>query len=131
MAAPLMVNLSRSYSPSSITTIAVSTPSEAHSLTPTVFENHAESFRSDIVCDNARIEAYVGDTPQDFPTKELAAPLPFLPKPNTDPNLVTWDGPDDPTNPQNWSFWYKSWLTAVSSLTILAVYVSLSPVRPV
>jgi hypothetical protein len=24
-----------------------------------------------------------------------------------DPNLVTWDGPDDPENPRNWTFQHK------------------------
>ncbi len=63
--------------------------------------------------------------PQDPPlkTKPSASPLPFLPKPNTDPNLVTWDGADDLENPQNWSFWYKWWITIVCTVMTLNVYV--------
>lgn len=33
------------------------------------------------------------------------------PTPQVDPHLITWSGPDDPTNPQNWSFKYKIWVT--------------------
>lgn len=29
-----------------------------------------------------------------------------------DTNMVTWDGPNDPSNPQNWSTKYK-WFTTV------------------
>jgi hypothetical protein len=32
-----------------------------------------------------------------------------------DPNMVTWDSPDDPTNPQNWTIEYK-WLVTVVCL---------------
>jgi hypothetical protein len=27
--------------------------------------------------------------------------------------FVTWDGPDDPENPKNWSCAYKWWVTAI------------------
>lgn len=37
-------------------------------------------------------------------------------------NIVTWDGPDDPTNPKNWSFGRK-WL--VTSLVSLMTFMSL------
>ena len=33
---------------------------------------------------------------------------PVEPEPEQpDPNLITWAGPDDPENPQNWNFWTK------------------------
>ncbi|CCG83650.1 putative MFS multidrug transporter [Taphrina deformans PYCC 5710] len=38
---------------------------------------------------------------------------------NTDVYLVEWDGPDDPENPQNWSFARKAWLTALLSMICL------------
>ncbi|KAI0270437.1 major facilitator superfamily domain-containing protein [Gloeopeniophorella convolvens] len=60
-------------------------------------------------------------TKPEHASKLMPAPLPFLPKPSTDPNLVTWDGPDDPANPQNWSFWYKWWLTIVCTVMTLNV----------
>jgi hypothetical protein len=37
-----------------------------------------------------------------------------------DPNLVDFDGPDDPANPMNWPFRKKLILTAtISSITLL------------
>lgn len=33
--------------------------------------------------------------------------------PDKDPNLVDWDGPDDPENPQNWSL-RKKWVVTMS-----------------
>ncbi|KAH9991078.1 hypothetical protein BJV77DRAFT_1068576 [Russula vinacea] len=74
--------------------------------------------------------AYDGENSQEPTPKNKSSPppLPFLPKPNTDPNLVKWDGPDDPENPQNWSFWYKSWITMVSTTATLNVtFASLAP----
>jgi len=37
-----------------------------------------------------------------------------------DPNIVTWDGPDDPTNPMNWTM-RKKWsnIAVLSILTII------------
>jgi MFS transporter, DHA1 family, multidrug resistance protein len=40
-----------------------------------------------------------------------------------DPNLVTWEGPNDPANPQNWSTRYKWWVTIVCSIITVNVYV--------
>ncbi|KAG8922392.1 hypothetical protein FRC00_007490 [Tulasnella sp. 408] len=34
---------------------------------------------------------------------------PAKPSQDADPNVVTWDGPDDPANPQNWSG-KKKWI---------------------
>jgi multidrug resistance protein len=47
-----------------------------------------------------------------------------------DPNLVTWDGPDDPDNPKNWAF-RKRWAATliVSSFTFISP-VSSSMVAP-
>lgn len=39
-----------------------------------------------------------------------------------DPELVAWDGPDDPANPRNWPFSVKVFQT-----TIVAIYTLLSP----
>jgi hypothetical protein len=35
--------------------------------------------------------------------------------------LVTWDGPDDPENPKNWSYVYKWWVTAIICIVSLNV----------
>jgi DHA1 family multidrug resistance protein-like MFS transporter len=75
--------------------------------------------------DEARFEFYGANDPQDRPAKDnsSASPPPFLPKPNTDPNVVTWDGPEDPENPKNWSFWYRWWITILCPVMTLNVYV--------
>ncbi|PIG84202.1 MFS transporter [Aspergillus arachidicola] len=47
------------------------------------------------------------------PTDIESQKAPSNAEPKTDPNLVTWDGPDDPANPQNWSFGYRAFVTAI------------------
>lgn len=39
--------------------------------------------------------------------------------PTPDPNIVDWDGPDDPANPRNWSKAYKLANVVVVSLSVL------------
>lgn len=43
---------------------------------------------------------------------EKQEPQPEAPTPEVDTDFITWSGPDDPKNPQNWSFKYKIWVTA-------------------
>ncbi|KAA6408368.1 MAG: MFS multidrug transporter [Lasallia pustulata] len=68
-------------------------------------------------------------------TKDLEAGRPPLEKKKTnrsikDPNLVTWDGPDDPANPKNWDKKHKWAATlVVSSFTFISP-VSSSMVAP-
>jgi MFS transporter, DHA1 family, multidrug resistance protein len=35
--------------------------------------------------------------------------------------FVTWDGPDDPENPKNWSYAYKWWVTIIVCILSLDV----------
>src|ERR1700729_2470918 len=63
-------------------------------------------------------DRYDGDDAQE-PVSEKPAPS----QDNKDYNLVTWDGPDDPDNPRNWSTPYKLFLTTLSCITALNVYV--------
>lgn len=35
--------------------------------------------------------------------------------------IVTWDGPDDPDNPKNWSYAYKWWITIIMCIISLDV----------
>jgi hypothetical protein len=35
--------------------------------------------------------------------------------------FVTWDGPDDPENPKNWSYAYKWWITTIMCIISLDV----------
>ena len=43
------------------------------------------------------------------------------PTPPAVPAFVTWDGPNDPQNPQNWSPVYKWWLTFIIAFQALTV----------
>lgn len=43
-----------------------------------------------------------------------------------DPNLVDWNGPDDPENPKNWSYAYKCWVTGLICLLTFSVYIGSS-----
>lgn len=63
------------------------------------------------------IRRYGGDEPRD----PVPNTIPELPK--DDSNMVTWDGPTDPTNPQNWSIRYKWFLTVVCIIMTVNVYV--------
>ena len=39
---------------------------------------------------------------------------------NVDPNIVDWDGPDDPANPMNWPAWkVKTHIFLVSAITFI------------
>jgi hypothetical protein len=116
-------------------TLTSAAPSVVHASTSTIVQELGEelAFKHEAERDNeSRFETANGD-PRDLDSPQSKtqqpAPLPFLPRPNPDPNVVTWDGPDDAENPQNWSFWYKWWLTAVCTVMTLNVYVSLMPFR--
>jgi multidrug resistance protein len=52
------------------------------------------------------------------------------PPPPKDPFLVSWDGPDDPSNPKNWSMRQKWLLTVIVSLFTLLSPTSSSMVAP-
>ena len=70
-------------------------------------------------------EEYGGDDPHDPPPRSpqsLSSKLSAVPE-QQDLNMVTWDGPDDPKNPQNWSEGYKWLITAVAIIMTVNVYV--------
>lgn len=50
---------------------------------------------------------------------EKGAPVSSEEAPAPDPNIVDWDGPDDPANPRNWSKAYKLANVVVVSLSVL------------
>lgn len=68
----------------------------------------------EISIDEQNFERYRGDDPHKPAPKSLmdekSSPTP---SPESDPNLVTWDGPNDPANPQNWSKSRKWVITAI------------------
>jgi DHA1 family multidrug resistance protein-like MFS transporter len=76
----------------------------------------------EIAREEKNFEAYGGDDPHEpensddkkaFSTQE-------------DPNRVTWDGPNDPTNPQNWSKTRKWLITVLCCIMTVNVYVALA-----
>lgn len=119
-----MASRSRSSSLASTSSCTTST-SPACSSTTTVLQDEQLAIKLETERDEERFEFYGGNDPQDPPPKykPSSSPLPFLPKPNTDPNVVTWDSPEDPENPQNWSFWYRWWITIACTVMTLNVYV--------
>ncbi|KAI0314881.1 major facilitator superfamily domain-containing protein [Amylostereum chailletii] len=74
--------------------------------------------------DEERLAVYGGDDPRE-PSLRTASKT-SLPK--LDSNLVTWDGPKDPANPQNWSRryrWFVTWF--ISMLTVNVTFASSAP----
>lgn len=60
-----------------------------------------------------RAEEYGGDDPLDPLPKENGHVPIVEDEPKADPNKVAWDGPDDPTNPQNWTRGRKWFITVL------------------
>lgn len=66
------------------------------------------------------IVRYGGDELEDPPIKgHSESPS----HPTKDPNMVDWDGPNDPENPQNWSVRFKWMMTIVVIIMTVNVYV--------
>ncbi|KAI9725592.1 MAG: hypothetical protein M1828_003080 [Chrysothrix sp. TS-e1954] len=62
----------------------------------------------------------------DQPQRDVEAPPPTDVQKEaevTDPNLVSWDGPDDPENPKNWSL-KRKWI----ALLVVSTFTFMSPV---
>jgi MFS transporter, DHA1 family, multidrug resistance protein len=70
-------------------------------------------------------ERYGGDDIHEPPPKGFLVGGPKLVQSETtiDANMVTWDSPTDPSNPQNWSIKYKMLVTFVCTLITINVYV--------
>jgi hypothetical protein len=67
------------------------------------------------------LQSNVGSTHSDDRTLGEDAPEPTRGgEGNTDPDLVDWDGPDDPENPQNWTT-KRKWtlIGALSAVTLI------------
>ena len=48
----------------------------------------------------------------------------FVPLESTiDANMITWDSPNDPSNPQNWSIKYKWFITVICTVITVNMYV--------
>ena len=70
-------------------------------------------------------ERYGGDDIHEPIPKEFLVGGPSLVQSETtiDANMVTWDGPNDLSNPQNWSTKYKWFVTVVCTVITVNVYV--------
>ena len=71
----------------------------------------------------ASFERYGGNDVHEPSPKEVIGNPSLREEPTLDANMVTWDGPNDPTNPQNWSIRYKWLVTAVCIGMSVNVYV--------
>ena len=120
---PILLDMSHSFSSQEPPTPVDSTRSSFTYLepSPTVSENGLQGLVSPYSPQIAEIisrgeeesERYGGDDIHEPPLK--STPLgsiktqgAIFPSEQTiDVNMVTWDGPNDPTNPQNWTIRYK------------------------
>ena len=70
-------------------------------------------------------ERYGGDDIHEPPPKEFLVGGTKLEQSETtiDANMVTWDSPNDPSNPQNWSVKYKWFITFICTIITVNVYV--------
>lgn len=65
----------------------------------------------------AHMSIYAGATPAEPTADRVTAP----PKDEEDDRVVTWDGPNDQTNPKNWSIPFKYLLSGLCCLCTLNV----------
>ena len=79
-------------------------------------EKQDDVLNQEIQQDEDAVARYGADDPHPLPPKDE----PFIPE-KRDEEEVTWDGPNDPENPQNWSYGYKWFLTIISSFLTLNV----------
>ncbi|KAG6878237.1 hypothetical protein C0993_010359 [Termitomyces sp. T159_Od127] len=116
---------------SSTTTIADPSNSSAseHKTHGSIEPSISPGLEREITRNKLRTERYGGDDIEDPPertAKETADPLGS--ETLVDSRQVTWDGPDDPTNPQNWSTKYKWFVTVTTALiTVNVTFASSAP----
>ncbi|OCH91764.1 MFS polyamine transporter [Obba rivulosa] len=108
---------------------AFSTP---HSSTTTIYDPNAlvidPRIDQELRCEERRIEEYGGDDPHDPAPKDANVPSAFSSDNEYDPYKVTWDGPNDLENPQNWSVRRRWWITALCLLmTVNVSFASSAP----
>lgn len=87
---------------------------------------HSGSARIDAIASPAEesLEHYGGDDIHEPPPKTKEAFSGGISAgPTLDANMVTWDGPDDPENPQNWSIRRKWFITILTIVMTVNVYV--------
>jgi hypothetical protein len=102
-------------------------PSETARSSITVIESNRRSanfvdhdLEREVAREEKAFESYGGDDPHEPPSKKDVPSV----EEQADANMVTWDGPDDPTNPQNWSKPYKWFITVICCVMTVNVYVT-------
>lgn len=89
-------------------------------LTPS---HSQEDFEKEIAREENAFAMYGGDDPHEpSPREDDAHTEVHHSEEKPDPWKVQWNGPDDQTNPQNWSKTYKWFLTALCCLLTVNVY---------
>ncbi|KIM80274.1 hypothetical protein PILCRDRAFT_822775 [Piloderma croceum F 1598] len=74
----------------------------------------------EIAREEKAFESYGGDDPHEPPDNKDEE--------QAEVNMVTWDGPDDPTNPHNWSKPYKWFITVICCvMTVNVTFASSAP----
>ncbi|KAG6843826.1 hypothetical protein H0H87_012885 [Tephrocybe sp. NHM501043] len=82
----------------------------------------------EITRDELRMEKYGGDDIEDPPDRKDGLPELTSTTTTIDSNQVTWDGPSDPSNPQNWTTMYKWCITvACAVMTVNVTFASSAP----
>ena len=88
----------------------VSLQSEASSVTA------AESVPLPHLNDELQQEGLAGDSDLLDPKDTAVTPSPSPSQDEANSNMVTWDGPNDPRNPRNWSVKYRWFVTVLVSI---------------
>ncbi|KAF9048119.1 MFS polyamine transporter [Hymenopellis radicata] len=86
---------------------------------PSPLQRVRSSLDEEIAEDERRIEKYGGNDINE-PEPKIPHPLAFL-SPPQDPNMISWDGPEDQGNPQNWSQrrkWMVTFICVVMSVNV-------------
>ncbi|KAJ7480336.1 MFS polyamine transporter [Mycena galericulata] len=99
----------------------------------TVFDRSAvvspvASVEREIAYDEEVIHRYGGDDPHDPPPKSPGMEARPSTPPPLDPEEITWDGPDDQDNPQNWTD-SRKWLITLTCvvMTVNVTFASSAP----
>ena len=69
-------------------------------------------------------------TPTPPSDEETALPSKDDEKAKKDPNIVDWEGDNDPENPRNWSTEYKGWITVQLGFLALSASLGSSIISP-
>ncbi|KAF5371182.1 hypothetical protein D9758_004213 [Tetrapyrgos nigripes] len=88
--------------------------------------NRHGALEAEILREQSRVKEYGDDDVHD--PESYAPTVAESPPPKEKEQVVDWDGPDDPANPQNWSI-RRKWLMTIltSSITVNVTFASSAP----